>query len=144
MARLINSAGLALVKEYERFRDKAYKDTGGVWTCGYGHIKGVDSHTVCTPEIAEAWLESDLENAENAVSELVKVPLTDNQYAALVAFTFNVGRRALAQSTLLRKLNAENYAAVPDQLRVWVFDNGRVIEGLKRRRAAEANLWSMK
>lgn len=142
MTRLINSAGLALIKECEGLRLTPYLDTGGVWTCGYGHIKGVTEHTHCTPEIAEAWLEADLQDAEEAVSALVKVKLTDNQFAALVSFVFNVGRGALAKSTLLRKLNEGGYDLVPACLKSWIFDNGKVIKGLVKRRAAEAALWS--
>lgn len=144
MTRLINSAGLALIKEYEGLRLEPYKDTGGIWTCGYGHIKGVTEFTHCTPEIAEAWLESDLMEAEEAVSHLVTVRLTDNQFAALVSFTFNLGRGALAKSTLLKKLNEGGYDLVPACIKSWVFDNGKVIPGLVRRRNAESTLWSMK
>lgn len=142
MTRLINSAGLDLIKKAEGLRLQPYLDTGGVWTCGYGHIRGVTEHTHCTPEIAEAWLEADLQHAEESVSDLVKVKLTDNQFAALVSFTFNVGRGALAKSTLLRKLNEGGYSLVPACLKSWIFDNGKVIKGLVARRDAECNLWS--
>lgn len=144
MARLINSAGLALIKEYEGLRLEPYKDTGCIWTCGFGHTKGVTEHTHCTPEIAEAWLESDLQEAEEAVSHLVSVRLTDNQFAALVSFAFNLGRGALAKSTLLKKLNEGGYELVPACIKSWVFDNGKLIPGLVRRRNAEATLWGMK
>lgn len=144
MTRVINSAGLALIKEAEGLRLEPYKDTGGIWTCGYGHTKGVTEHTHCTPEIAEAWLEADLQAAEEDVCRLVKVPLTDNQFAALVSFTFNLGGSQLARSTLLKRLNERAYGLIPAQLKVWIFDNGKVIPGLVKRRAAEANLWSCK
>jgi lysozyme len=143
MSRLINSAGLALIKESEGLRLEPYLDTGKVWTCGYGHTKGVTEFTHCTPEIAEAWLEADLMSAEEAVSDLVKVKLSDNQFAALVCFVFNVGKTQFAHSTLLRKLNEGGYALVPACLRSWIYDNGKVIAGLVKRRNAEANLWSM-
>lgn len=144
MTRLINSAGLALIKEAEGLRSEAYLDTGGVPTIGYGHTRGVHMGQYCTPEVAEAWLEADLEMAEAAVSSLVKAPLTDNQYAALVSFVFNVGQIAFAKSTLLKKLNEGGYALVQAYLRAWVFDNGKQQPGLVKRRAAESNLWSMK
>jgi len=143
MSRLINSAGLALIKESEGLKLEPYKDTGGIWTCGFGHTRGVDQFTHCTPEIAEAWLEGDLMEAEETVSSLVKVKLTDNQFAALVSFVFNIGPTAFAHSTLLLKLNEGGYTLVPAYLRAWVFDNGKVIPGLVKRRNAEANLWSM-
>lgn len=142
MTRLINSAGLALIKAAEGLKLSPYLDTGGVWTCGYGHIRGVTEHTHCTPEIAEAWLEADLQHAEESVSDLVKVSLTDNQFAALVCFVFNVGKGAFAKSTLLRKLNEGGYTLVPACLKSWIFDNGKVIKGLVARRNAEATLWS--
>lgn len=142
--RIINSLGLALIKEAEGLRTAAYLDTGGVPTIGYGHTRGVRMGQTCTPEEAEVWLEADLADSENAVSRLVTVPLTDNEFAALVSFVFNVGAGQFEKSTLLRKLNAGGYASVPAQLSAWVFDNGRVIPGLKSRRAREAALWSMK
>lgn len=143
MARLINSAGIALIKESEGLRLEAYQDTSGIWTIGWGHTRGVHEHQHCTPEMAEALLESDLMGAEEAVGRLVKVPLTDNQFAALVCFVFNVGEGAFAKSTLLRKLNEGGYSLVPACLKSWIFDNGKVISGLVKRRAAEATLWSM-
>lgn len=144
MTRMINTAGLAVIKESEGFRADAYLDTGDVPTIGYGHTKGVHMGQHCTPEMAEAWLESDLEMAETAVSSLVKVPLTDNQFAALVSFVFNIGATAFANSTLLKKLNTGGYSLVPAYLRSWIFDNGKQIPGLVKRRAAESNLWSIK
>lgn len=143
MPRLINSAGLALIKEYEGFEAHAYQDTGGVWTCGYGHTRGVGPGVSCTPEQAEVWLEADLESAEKDVQRLVKVPLNDNQYAALVSFTFNLGGHQLGKSTLLKLLNAGDYAGAGGQFKFWIYDNGKKLKGLIKRRAAEAALWSM-
>ena len=138
MGRIINYAGLALIKEAEGFRDKAYLDTGGVWTIGYGHTKGVHQFQECTPEQAEYWLEADLESAEAAVSKYAKAPLTDNQFAALVSFTFNLGPGAL--QTLLSH-GIEN---VPTQILRWDHDNGKQIPGLTKRRLRESELWRMK
>lgn len=143
MTRLINSAGLALIKEYEGYVGHAYLDTGGVPTIGYGHTRGVKMGASCTPEQAEAWLQEDLASAEADVSKLVKVPLTDNQFSALVSFTFNLGGAQLGKSTLLKLLNAGNYAGAGSQFQFWVFDNGKKLPGLIKRRAAEAALWSM-
>lgn len=144
MARIINYAGLALVKEAEGYRDHAYADTGGVFTLGFGHTKGVKPGDTCNPLQAEYWLEQDLMEAEAAVSKLVTVPLTDNQFSALVVFVFNIGQGQFAKSTLLRKLNEGGYALVPACLKSWIFDNGKVQRGLVSRRASEAALWSMK
>ena len=144
MPRIINSAGLALIKEYEGFQANAYLDTGGVPTIGYGSTRGVKMGQTVTPEQAETLLEADLAIAEKDVTAAVKVPLTDNQFAALVSFTFNLGGPALRRSTLLKLLNAGDYAGAGSQFQFWVFDNGRKLKGLIKRRAAEAALWSMK
>lgn len=144
MTRLINSLGLALVRQYEGLRLEAYQDTGGVWTIGYGHVRGVKKGDSISAEQAEQLLEADLMSAGADVSRLVKVPLTDNQFSALVSFVFNVGPEQFAKSTLLRKLNEGGYGLVPACLKSWIFDNGRVQPGLVKRRAAEAALWSVK
>jgi lysozyme len=87
-------------------------------------------------------LDADLAGAERAVTDLVHVPLSDNQFAALTDFVFNEGPGAFAGSTMLKKLNEGGYALVPACLKSWVFVDGRVVAGLVRRRAAEAALWS--
>src|SRR6185312_14346538 len=117
MARMINAAGLALVRAHEGLRLESYQDSVGVWTIGYGHTKGVQPGQTCSQHQADEWLEQDLIEAENAVSKLVKVPLTDNQFAALVSFTFNLGAGKLAGSTLLKKLNEGGYTLVPPCLK---------------------------
>jgi lysozyme len=142
VTRLINSAGIALIKDYEGLRLEPYQDGAGIWTCGYGHTRGVTEHTHCTPEIAESWLEADLQDAEDAVSRLVKVKLTDNQFAAMVSFAFNEGQGKLAGSTLLKKLNEGGYDLVPACLKSWIFVSGKQSPGLVRRRNAECTLWS--
>lgn len=144
MTRIINSSGLDLIKHFEGCRLEAYQDTGGVWTIGTGHTMGVRKGDTISQERADHLLEADLMEAEKAVSELVKVSLTDNQFSALVSFTFNVGEGQLARSTLLRKLNEGGYGLVPACLKSWIFDGGRVQPGLVKRRAAEAELWSKK
>lgn len=120
---------------------EAYLDTGGVWTIGWGHTKGVKKGDVCTEEQAELWLQEDAKEAEDAIKKYVKVPLNDNQYAALLSFVFNVGSGAFMRSTLLRYLNEKNYVSAGDQLMNWVYDNGKIIKGLQNRRAAEKKLW---
>lgn len=143
MTRIINAAGLALVRAYEGLQLEAYRDSGGVWTIGYGHTHGVKPGDAISAERAEHMLEADLMGAEATVMRLVRVPLTDNQFSALVSFVFNVGEAQCARSTLLRKLNGGGYGLVPACLKSWIFDNGRVQPGLVKRRAAEAALWSM-
>jgi lysozyme len=144
MSRVINSAGLALIKEYEGCRLEAYQDGNNIWTIGFGHTAGVKPGDTCSQMQADAFLEHDLIAAELSVSSLVKVPLTDNQFAALVSFTFNEGTGRLAESTLLKKLNQGGYDLVPACLKTWIFIGPNQSQGLIRRRAAEAALWSMK
>jgi len=142
MARTIDTAGLALVRDCEGLRLKAYQDTSGIWTIGYGHTGAVRPGDSVSTERAEQLLKVDLARAEQAVAGLVKVPLTDNQFSALVCFVFNVGEAAFARSSLLRKLNEGGYLLVPACLKAWVFDNGRMLPGLVKRRTAEAALWT--
>ena len=145
MARKINRAGLELVKEFEGLRLEAYPDPGSVdgnpWTIGYGSTAGVKKGMKITKELAEARLVDDLAEAERAVAELIEVPLNDNQFAALTSFTFNLGRGNLQKSTLRTRLNAGDYEAIPAQLARWNKNDGKVMAGLTRRRAAEAELW---
>lgn len=145
MNRRINAAGLALVKQWEGLKTRAYRDVGGIWTIGYGHTSAAGAPTV-TPTMviteakAEEILLSDLAIFEDRVSRLVKVPLTDNQFAVLVSFDFNTGK--LDKSTLLKKLNAGDHDAVPAELMKWVYAGKKRIEGLVNRRSAEVGLWA--
>lgn len=141
--RKINDEGIAHLKKWEGLRLKAYYCAGNVLTIGYGstgpHVK---KGMVITAEEAEALLRKDLERFERAVERLVKVQLTDNQFSALVSFVYNVGEGAFAKSTLLKKLNAGNYDAVPGELAKWNKAGGKRLQGLVNRRAAEAGLWA--
>ena len=144
MTRLINSAGLALIRECEGLRLEAYQDTADppIWTIGYGHTRGVKKGDTCSQIQAEDWLEADLLVAEDEVQRCVKVKLTDNQYSALVSFAFN--EKDFHSSTLVKKLNEGDYSSVPDELRRWIYSGGKKSSGLIRRRRLESELWSMK
>ena len=145
MARAINDAGVRLVQEFEGCKLEAYPDpgTGGEpWTIGFGSTgPDIGPGTVWTQEEADARFVDDLTKFGDGVDRLVRVPLTDNQFAALVSFAYNVGLGALAGSTLLRKLNAGDYQGAADQLPRWNKAAGRVLPGLVRRRAAERELF---
>lgn len=145
MARRINAAGLSHIMQWEGKRLVAYQDVAGIWTIGYGHttaagIPRVREGMRISDKEAEDILKKDLGKFEDRVSRLVKVPLTDNQFAVLVSFDFNTG--ALHKSTLLKKLNAGDYDAVPAELMKWVNAGGKRVQGLVNRRAAEAGLWA--
>lgn len=145
MTRRINPAGLSLVKQWEALRTTAYRDAVGVWTVGYGHTSAAGGPVVAagmkiTADEADVILRTDLSKFEARVDRLVKVALTDNQFAALVSFDFNTG--ALDKSTLLKKLNKGDYNAVPAELMKWVNAGGKKLNGLVNRRSAEAGLWA--
>lgn len=144
MTRAINSAGLALIKEAEGLRLEAYLDTADppIWSIGYGHTRGVKKGGTCSQSQAEDLLEGDLLVAEAEVQRCVKVPLTDNQYSALVCFAFN--EKDFHKSTLLKKLNAGEYETVPTELKRWIWSGGHITAGLVKRRNAESILWSLK
>lgn len=143
MTRKTNQAGLALIESFEGCKLKAYKDTGGVWTIGVGHTPAFPGQTI-TQAQADTLLHADLKSAEATVERLVKVPLTDNQFAALVSFVFNLGSGQFKSSTLLRKLNAGDYAGAKAEFPRWNKDNGKEVAGLTRRRWAEAALFERK
>jgi lysozyme len=134
------------IKQWEGLRLNSYQDSGGVWTIGYGHISDATFRVGPGQTITEAkateLLRQDLREAEETVDRAVKVALNDNQFGALVAFALNIGSAAFLKSTLLRKLNAGRYDAVPAELAKWNKVKGKVVQGLVNRRAAEAGLWS--
>jgi GH24 family phage-related lysozyme (muramidase) len=119
----------------------AYLNPAGGPTVGYCHTRGVALGQVITVEQAEAFLREDLTGSEAAVRTLVKGPLTENQFTALVSFTFNLGAAILKRSTLFARLNQGNFAGVLEQFSRFVFARGRCLPGLVRRRAAECALF---
>lgn len=145
--RHITKDGLNLIKHFEGFESEIYLDAAGLPTIGYGHLIRKGEHKMFENGIsemaAEALLAKDVWSAEGSVLRLVKVPLTNGQFDALVSFTFNLGGGALQRSTLRRKINREEHYEVPEQLMRWVWAGGRKLRGLIRRRAAEAELYQL-
>lgn len=141
-SRAISSRGKAKLRELEGERLSAYKCSAGVATIGVGHT-GPDVRMGMTITAAESdrLLTRDLVRFERCVGMAVKVPLSQNQFDALVIFAFNVGEEAFRKSTLLKKLNLGGYAAVPEQLLRWVHAGGEESPGLRKRREAEIALW---
>ena len=138
--------GISLIKQFEGCKLTAYQDSVGVWTIGYGWTKPVDGKPIragmtIKQETAERLLKTGLVSYENDVSRLVKVDLTQGQFDALVSFTYNLGVRSLSTSTLLRKLNAGDYAGAADEFLRWNKAGGKVLNGLTRRREAERALF---
>ena len=163
--REINQAGLDLIKSFEGILDgnpatsnlDPYLDPIGIWTIGWGHaivvgkdfLRGKENKAKAfalypgglTMAEAETLLRADVMDKCRDVDSLVKVSLNDNQYAAVVSFTFNLGVGNLKQSTLLKKLNAGDFAGAAKEFAKWNKAGGRVLAGLTRRRAAEAALF---
>lgn len=138
--------GIALIKQFEGCKLTAYQDSVGVWTIGYGWTQPVDGKPIragmtIKQETAERLLKTGLVSYESDVSRLVKVGLTQGQFDALVSFTYNLGARSLSTSTLLRKLNAGDYAGASDEFLRWNKAGGKVLNGLTRRREAERALF---
>jgi lysozyme len=135
--------GLALTRSFEGLSLKSYQDSGGVWTIGYGHTgPGVHAGLSITPDRADNLLREDVAAAVGCVNRGVRVPLAQHQFDALVDFCFNAGSGNFLGSTLLRAVNAGEFAAATEQFALWVHAAGAVIPGLVRRRAAEAALFS--
>ena len=137
----IGDRGLALIKSFEGLRLEAYLDSVGVPTIGYGHTKDVQMGDTCTEEQADEWLREDCADAEECVNSAVSVPLTQNEFDALVSFVFNLGCGALRRSTLLRLLLDSDYDGAAAQFHRFNKAGGQPLAGLTRRRAAEAKLF---
>lgn len=137
----ISNEGKNLIKYFEGCKLEAYLDAVSTPTIAYGRTKGVTMGDTCTQEQAEAWLDEELVEYENYVNEAVKVPLTQNQFDALVSWTYNLGPSNLNNSTMLKVLNSSSYDDVPTQIKRWNRAGGKVLDGLVRRREAEALLF---
>ena len=131
-----SATGRRLIEDFEGFSPTAYKDQRGIWTIGYGHTQGVVEGMVCTLVQADAYLEADLATAEGAVNK-VPAPLNCNQFDALVSLCFNIGSGNFAGSTLLKLLNASDFANAALEFDKWDKSGGQVVAGLLRRRIAE-------
>jgi lysozyme len=137
-----SDAGLALTKQFEGLNLNSYQDQVGVWTIGYGHT-GLTVHggLTITQEQADQLLQSDIASSVACVNRAVTAAINQNQFDALVDFVFNLGCAALLSSTLLRDVNAGDFAAAVQQFLLWDHARGVVIAGLLRRRQAESDLF---
>lgn len=140
---MLSLAGLAHLKQWEGLKLSPYKDSAGLWTIGYGHLlKNGEWWDSITEAQASQLLAQDVGTAEDAVNSLVKVTLSQPQFDALVSFVYNVGVGAFRRSTLLKLLNAGDYAGAAAQLPLWRKAGGQVIQGLVNRRASEVALFT--
>ena len=140
----ISEEGKSLIKKFEGCELEAYYDAVNVLTIAYGRTKGVKAGDTCTQEQADAWLEHELEEYGGYVNNAVKVPLNQNQFDALVAWTYNLGPTNLNSSSMLAVLNENKIDEVPAQMRRWNKAGGKVLPGLERRRLAESLLFEGK
>ena len=143
----ISNNGLNLIKQFEGLKLNAYDDGVGVWTIGYGTIKYPNGVRVkhgdkITQAQADQYIANDVATFERAVNMLVNVPLNQNQFDALVSFTYNLGATNLSASTLLKKLNLKDYNGAAGEFQKWNKAGGKVMTGLVRRRKAEMELFN--
>ena len=138
----LGERGTEILKYFEGCKLTAYQDSVGVWTIGYGHTKGVFDGMTITQEEAEQMLLTELEEYEGYIENMVTVPLTQNQFDALVVWIYNLGPTNFKNSTLLKELNAGNYNAAGQEITRWNKAGGKVLAGLVKRREAEAELFN--
>ena len=143
----VPDAAVELVTQFEGFSAVPYQDPVGVWTIGYGSTRDLRMAPVCatTAPVTETegalMVKRDLSSACQTVQGDVQVPLNDNQKAALEDFVYNLGMGNFKSSTLLRKLNAGDYAGAAAEFDKWDMAGGKVLAGLLRRRQAETDLF---
>jgi lysozyme len=142
----VTDEGLALIREAEGFRGRAYRDAVGVWTIGFGHTAAAGAPEVkpgdeIGRDEAEVMLKRDVDAFASGVERLVEPMLNDAQFSALVSFAYNVGLGNFKSSSVRAAVNAGDFAAVPRRLALWNKAGGRVLPGLVKRRAAEGSLF---
>ena len=140
----ISVEGTSLIKKFEGCELEAYQDSVGVWTIGYGHTKDVKQGDKINQDEAEHLLEEEMPEYEGYINDMVEVSLEQCQFDALVSWVYNLGPTNLSSSTLLKVLNEGDYDEVPFQIKRCNKAGGKVLEGLTRRREAEALLFQDK
>lgn len=143
---VVSLFGVDLICGFEGKRLTAYDDGVGVWTIGFGtttYPNGtkVKKGDTCAEYQAKAYMAHDLKKFESAVNNAVTVPLNQNQFDALVSLAYNIGTNAFSGSTLVKKLNSNDFRGAADQFDVWVNAGGKRMQGLVNRRAKEKALF---
>ena len=129
------------IKKWEGFRGKSYKCAANVWTIGYGHTHGVKPGMTISESEASEILRKDIATFASAVSSIVKAPLSQHQFDALVSFCFNVGIEAFRKSTLVKKLNQRMYHSASLEFERWIHGGGKRLKGLENRRKEEKEMF---
>ena len=142
----LSNNGMRLLEQFEGLRLEAYLDSAGIATIGFGTIKYPDGSKVkkgdkIIKDQAKEYKLHDLKEFESTVNTYVTVPLSQNQYDALVSLSYNIGSNAFKNSTLLKKLNSSDYKGAAEQFLVWNKVNSKRVQGLVNRREAERNLF---
>jgi lysozyme len=141
-------SALNLIKKFEGLELTSYPDTGGIWTIGYGNTINKDTGQAIKPgdkidlETAERWLKMDVAEREKRIKKLIKVPVTENQMAAMTSLVYNIGTAAFSMSTLLRLLNrGADKKLIADEFLRWNKVQGKEVKGLTNRRKLERELF---
>ena len=129
----ISKEGLSLIKKFEGCELEAYLCPAGVWTIGYGHTKDVKEGDKINKEEADYLLQEEMIEYESYINDFVEVPLNQNQFDSLCSWVYNLGPTNLKNSTMLRVLNEEKYADVPQEIKRWNKAGGEVLDGLIKR-----------
>jgi lysozyme len=144
---MINNSSIALIKQFEGCKLKAYKCPAGVWTIGYGTtdgaVTGVTPHEgmVITQEQADRYLAISVGKFAAAIKPAITQPINENEFGAFVSLAYNIGSGAFKKSSALRHFNAGDKAKAADAILMWNKAGGKVLSGLVRRRAAERALF---
>lgn len=146
METTILSLATDIIKKWEGCKLTAYRDSVGVWTIGYGHIKGVKRGDTCTQAQANEWLAAETRAFHDGVLRLTSgVPGTKHQHAAMICLSYNIGINGFRTSTVLRRHRAARYTAAADAFLMWnkgTVDGRKVVlKGLTNRRTAERALY---
>ena len=136
-ALAVSAAALVGIATHEGYRSEAYKDTVGVPTIGFGETAGVKMGDKTTPERALVQLLTSTEKHADAIRQCIKVPLYQHEFDAYVSLAYNIGTGAFCRSTLVKKLNAKDYAGACEEIRRWNKAGGKVLPGLTKRREKE-------
>tara|TARA_R100000231_G_scaffold133542_1_gene106504 strand:- start:3661 stop:4104 length:444 start_codon:yes stop_codon:yes gene_type:complete len=140
----ISEEGKALIKKFEGCKLEAYQCQAGVWTNGWGATKDVKKGDVWSQSYADERFDGDIIEYEDYVNKYVEVSLEQHQFDALCSWVYNLGPKNFRESTMLKKINQQNFDEVPKEIRRWNKAGGEVSQGLVRRREAEALLWDNK
>ena len=132
---------IEMLKMFEGCRLEAYDDGGGVWTIGYGHTLGVHKGDIWVQETADFWLKREVDTTHKAVLARLTTPVSGNQLAAMISLCYNIGVGAFAASTVLAKHNDSEWQTAADAFLLWDKQNGKVLNGLVRRRETERSLY---